>query len=286
MTRTAASIVEIRRGSSIITALDWGGTGPAVVLLHPNGFCAGLFEPIARGLPETCRPIAIDLRGHGTSTGSVDAAAYGFDRLAADVAAVIDAMALDRVVGVGASLGGAVAIMADKANPGLWQGLLLAEPVAFPAMEFGLETENPMAAGARRRRRTFPNQKSMIAAYSRRAPLSELAPEALEAYVRWGTTTDSEGTHLRCDPKVEATIFEVSATTTGASAAWDHLPRLSCPLTIVAGSETFLPDMFTTQAEHAGAPLLTVPGGHFVLHEDTARGVELIDRHVLEPARR
>jgi len=279
--RADPAIVEVRHDSSTITALDWGGTGPAVVLLHPNGFCAGLFEPIARALPETCRPIAIDLRGHGASTTPPDATGYGFADLAGDVTAVIEAMALDQVVGVGASLGGAVAIMVDKANPGLWQRLLLAEPVAFPAMEFGPETENPMATGARRRRRNFTSEASMTAAYSRRAPLSELAPEALEAYIRWGTTTTSEGIHLRCDPEIEATIFEISTTETGAPAAWDHLPHISCPITIVAGSETFLPDIFATQADHAGAPLLTLPGGHFVLHEDTARGVELINRHLL-----
>src|SRR5207244_3088448 len=31
-----------------IGALDWGGDGPPLVLLHPNGFCAGVFDPLAR----------------------------------------------------------------------------------------------------------------------------------------------------------------------------------------------------------------------------------------------
>jgi len=35
-----------------IAALDWGGASGAhpLLLLHPNGFCAGLFDPIARRL--------------------------------------------------------------------------------------------------------------------------------------------------------------------------------------------------------------------------------------------
>ncbi len=33
-----------------IAALDWGGDGPPLLLLHPNGFCAGLFDPLARRL--------------------------------------------------------------------------------------------------------------------------------------------------------------------------------------------------------------------------------------------
>jgi hypothetical protein len=50
----------------------------------------------------------------------------------------------------------------------------------------------------------------------------------------------------------------------------------------VAGEDTFLPDIFDAQARHASAPLDTVAGGHFVLHEDTARAVDLITRHTLD----
>lgn len=275
------AVMEIRRGSATITALDWGGPDPVVVLLHPNGFCAGLYEPVARGLRRSCRPVAIDLRGHGASHAPSKPDEYHFAHLADDVAAVLDAITPESVVGVGGSLGGAIAVMVDKAHPGRWQRLLLAEPVAFPLDAFDETAENPMATAARQRRRTFANATAMAAAYRRRPPLSQLAPEALDAYLHWGTVTDDAGTHLRCDPEIEATIFETSATSAGAPAAWDHLPHVSCPLTILAGSETFLPDIFTTQAQHAGAPLVTVPGGHFVLHEDTARAVNLIERHVL-----
>lgn len=276
------SVVEVRQRGFTITALDWGGTGPAVVLLHPNGFCAGLYEPVAMALRTRCRPIAIDLLGHGASDAPAEPAQYEFSRLGDDVLAVLDELALASPIGVGGSLGGAVAVMVDKADPGRWQRLLLAEPVAFPLEAFGESAENPMAAGARKRRRTFPDAQSMAEAYRSRAPLSQLAPEALDAYVRWGTTTDGAGTHLRCDPEVEATIFEVSGTNAGAAAAWEHLPHLSCPATILAGSETFLPDVFAAQADHAGAPLVTVDGGHFVLHEDSARGVDLITRYAID----
>lgn len=282
MNQVTPEIVEVRRGNRTVTALDWGGHGRPVVLLHPNGFCAGVYEPIAQLLRGRCRPIAIDLPGHGSSTAPTELAQFAFERFASDVVAVIEAMDLEQVVGVGGSLGGAVALMVDNARPGLWQRLLLAEPVAFPAMDFANASENPMAAAARRRRRTFVSREAMIAAYSRRAPLSELAPEALKAYVRWGSTTDDAGTHLRCDPETEATIFEVSATKDGAQAAWDHLPHISCPVTIVAGTETFLPDMFASQADRAAAQLVTLPGGHFVLHEDSERGADLIDRYALQ----
>src|SRR5262249_17751666 len=43
-----------------IGALDWGGHGPPLVLLHPNGFCAGVFDPLARALLAEHRVIGID----------------------------------------------------------------------------------------------------------------------------------------------------------------------------------------------------------------------------------
>jgi pimeloyl-ACP methyl ester carboxylesterase len=76
-------------------------------------------------------------------------------------------------------------------------------------------------------------------------------------------------------------IFEVSAKPRGAPDAWDHLAHISCPTTIVAGENTFLPDIFAAQAERAHAALVVVSGGHFVLHENTARGADLIAQYAL-----
>lgn len=275
-------VVDVAPGVRL-QVLDWGGPDPAVVLLHPNGFCAGLYEPLADRLRQVARPIGIDLRGHGASSAPTGADNYAFERLAADVAAVLDVLNLHRVVGVGGSLGGAVAVLVDRLDPGRWSRLLLAEPVAFPISDESAPAgpENPMAAGARRRRDRFPDRAAVVHAYRGRPPLSQLAPEALEAYVRWGTVEDGDGVRLACRPEVEATVFEVSTGPDGAAAAWEHLPRLHATAAIVAGEQTFLPDIFAEQAARAGADLVTVPGGHFVLHEDTARGVALIERYAL-----
>jgi pimeloyl-ACP methyl ester carboxylesterase len=271
--------VDVRSELSI-RVLDWGGNGPPVVLLHPNGFCAGLYEPIAERIRPTARPIAIDLRGHGGSSAPSGSAAYRFEAFARDILDVLDHLGLHDVAGVGGSLGGAAAILVDRLDPGRWRRLLLAEPVAFPASAIS-EGDNPMSAAARRRRPRFDSRPAAVAAYRHKEPLAQLAPEALDAYLRWGTVADGTGVRLSCLPEIEAIVFDVSATPAGAADAWDHLPRLSCPTTIVSGQDSFLPDVFAVQAELAGANLVTVPGGHFVLHEDTARGAELISRYAL-----
>jgi pimeloyl-ACP methyl ester carboxylesterase len=279
----APDVIYLELASGLtIRALDWGGPAPAVVLLHPNGFCGGLYDPIADRLRTIARPVAFDLRGHGGSSAPRNASRYGFEALAADVLAALDLLGIERAAGVGGSLGGGVAILVDRLDPGRWSRLLLAEPVAFPSSIFSKQADNPMAAAARRRRRTFDSEEQAIRSYRRKPPLSQLAPEALEAYVRWGTVRRGRWVDLACAPEVEATIFEVSATPMGAADAWQHLGDLSCAATIVAGDDTFLPDIFTSQASRAGADLVMVPGGHFVLHEDTDRGVALVRRFALD----
>lgn len=270
----------LTRNGEALRVLDWDHAGAPVVMLHPNGFCGGLYEPVARALNAN-RTVAIDLPGHGDSTTPADSARYRFASIARDVLDVLDQLGLHGIAGVGASLGGAVAVLVDQIDPGRWSQLLLAEPVAFPASLFSPDRPNPMAIAARRRRRTFGSRGEMRVHYRSREPLSQLGADALDAYLQWGTIEQRDGVHLACDPDTEALIFEMSTTAHGAPAAWDHLAHLSCPALIVAGADSFLPDIFGQQADRADAALLTLPGGHFVLHEDTARTAALIRQRVL-----
>jgi pimeloyl-ACP methyl ester carboxylesterase len=273
------------RVGEALRVLDWDHGGTPVVMLHPNGFCGGLYEPVARALDGDARTIAIDLAGHGDSTTPTDPTRYRFVSMAHDVLEVLDQLGLRGIAGIGASLGGAVAALVDQLDPGRWSQLLLAEPVAFPPSLFSADQPNPMAIAARRRRRSFGSRDEMRAHYLSREPLSQLGADALDGYLQWGTIEHADGIHLACDPDTEALVFEMSTTAHGAPAAWDHLANLSCPAVIVAGAHSFLPDVFEQQADRADAMLLTLPGGHFVLHEDTDRTAALIRARVLaQPA--
>src|SRR3546814_12103384 len=82
----------------------------------PNGFCAGLFDPLARRLATDHHVVAVDLAGHGCSS-ALPQDDLTFTRLASDVIAVLDGLGIASAAAVGQSLGGGVAILVDRARP-------------------------------------------------------------------------------------------------------------------------------------------------------------------------
>jgi pimeloyl-ACP methyl ester carboxylesterase len=264
-----------------IGALDWGGDGPPLVLLHPNGFCAGVFEPLARALTVDHRVVGVDLRGHGTSDAPTTYEECGFVAAAGDVVAMLDHLGLDEVAILGESLGGGTGILVDLLQPGRVRSLLLCEPIAFDGLP-GRDAENPMAAMARKRRAVWADRESVRESYGSRPPMNVMEPEALAGYVRWGFRDRSDGqVELACPPEVEAWFFECGARPDGAPAAFDHLESLTAGVAVVCAADTDLPDgMFAAQAERAGVPLVTVEGTHFFVQEDTARAAALVQEHL------
>jgi pimeloyl-ACP methyl ester carboxylesterase len=273
-----------------VAALDWGGDGAPLLLLHPNGFCAGLFDPLARRLRGRFRPIGVDLRAHGGTDAPIHIDDYAFDLLAGDVLAVLDHLGVEHVVALGQSLGGGVAILVDRLRPGEISKLLLCEAIAFSPVDHPMRRRgagpgdggNFMAEIARKRREVWPDRDTVLRSYGSRPPLDELAPEALEAYVRWGFVDRPDGrVELACPPAAEATIFEVSSYEQGALQAWAHLDALTAAATVACGDRSDLPpEWFAAQAERAGARLVTLAGGHFFLQEDTARAERLVLEHL------
>jgi pimeloyl-ACP methyl ester carboxylesterase len=253
--------------------------------LHPNGFCAGLFDPIARRLAAggAFRPVGVDLRGHGATGKPEPPDPYHYEGMAADVIAVLDVLAFDEVDIAGGSLGGGVAIHIDRLQPGRARRLMLCEPIALPATgDRAPDEEHPMVAGALRRKAVWPSRDAMCHSYGSRPPMNRLAPEALAAYVAYGTVDRPDGqVELACPPAVEAAIFGSPVSRRGVHAAFEHLAQLTASVAVLAGDRSFVAlERFELVAGAAGVPLEIVTGDHFFLHEDTARGVALIEEHL------
>ncbi len=241
-----------------IATYDLGGPGDDLLLVHATGFCAGVWTPLAAGLPEH-RRAALDVRGHGRS--GTPAAGMHWDGTADDVLATIDALGLEHPFGVGHSMGGASLVLAEQARPGTFRGLWLFEPIIFPPQ---LRSDdgpgNPLADGARRRRARFDSAQAAYENFARKPPLSELSPAALSAYVQYGFELQDDGSvELRCRPEVEAATYEMG----GVHHAFDHLAEVGCPVTVVCGTDRFPgPASFAPQVADG------LPVGHLESHPE------------------
>lgn len=275
-----------------IAYLDWRGqTGSSdletVVVVHPTGFCAGVFHPLVERLRDRFDFVGVDLRGHGASQRVTAVENLGNDQMALDVLAVADHLGLGRFKLLGVSLGGSVAIEVAVSAPERVISMMLCEAITVDASarersHFSYEDgEHPMAVAARRRRPIWPDRATIVESYGSRPPLSVLDPEALEAYVRWGFVDTPDGqVELACAPDTEANIFW-SPERYGPASTFERLADVTCPASVLAGTDTNLElQWFETQAGLLDTELVIVDGSHFFLFEDLDRGASLILKHL------
>lgn len=106
------------------------GQGEPIILLHGFGLNHHIWDPIVEAFHEKARFITPDLRGHGQS--EVTECTYSMDSLAADLAAFMDALGIQRASVGGHSLGGYVALAFAAAYPERLSGLALITTNARP----------------------------------------------------------------------------------------------------------------------------------------------------------
>jgi 2-hydroxy-6-oxonona-2,4-dienedioate hydrolase len=109
-----------------IRYVDTGGEGIPVLLLSGIGGSLELWSNQLDAMGKTLRLIALDYPGHGLSDG--DGQAHDPDSYAAFTLAVLTALGLERVVAVGNSLGGAIALRLAGLAPDSIAGMVLASP--------------------------------------------------------------------------------------------------------------------------------------------------------------
>jgi pimeloyl-ACP methyl ester carboxylesterase len=100
---TTAGTLSTTHGTTI--AFDESGSGEAMVLVHGITESRRMWDPVTELLAAQWRVVRVDLRGHGESERH---APYDAVTMAADVAAVVEHLGLDRPLLVGHSLGGVV----------------------------------------------------------------------------------------------------------------------------------------------------------------------------------
>ena len=133
MTALMAGIAARRVPTARLTqnVLETGRTdGPPVLFVHGNVSSSLFWQPTMLALPAPYRPLAVDLRGFGDTDPVPVDATRGVRDWSDDLAALLDALGLDRVHLVGWSLGGGVVMQSVIDAPDRVASLTLVAPVS------------------------------------------------------------------------------------------------------------------------------------------------------------
>jgi pimeloyl-ACP methyl ester carboxylesterase len=253
--------------------LDWGGAGLQVHFMHGNGFCAGTYAPFIANLSDNLHIFASDVRGHGDSLNLNHRRIRNWQIFVKDLKAIIEQVMTPPIVGMGHSLGAVTTYMAAAEYPHLFSGIVLIDPVILPRRLLwllaglkllGLTGKIPLARAARRRRRSFQGKKEALKLFAAgRGIFKTWHREFIDAYLECGLLEkDAETAVLKCDPELEAQIFESIPLN-----VWRYAKKITCPVLAIRGAVS---DIFFADAAQrltgsiADFELQTVPhSGHF-----------------------
>jgi len=115
----------VRGRAGTLACWEWPGGEPPALLLHGIGNYGRVWDFVADAVAGRVRLVAPDARGHGASVTPSDG--YAPEDFVADAIAVMDALALDRPVVVGHSMGGAHALVLAVTHPERVRALVLVD---------------------------------------------------------------------------------------------------------------------------------------------------------------
>lgn len=243
--------LRLEREDVSLSAVDFGGHGSPVILLHGLAGYAREWTDTAAWLCERHRVVAIDQRAHGASTRVPSTVAP--EAFVADALAWLDALALERASLVGQSFGGLIAFLAAASYPDRVTRLVVAE--ASPAADPGGEAE--VREWLRQWPVPFPDETAAIRFFGGDSSRTRAWVSGLE--------TRQEGLYPRFDAD---TVLR--ALREAASGWWDAWASIRCSTLIVRGEHGMAGEMAQEMAAQVGdAAVATIRGaGHDVHLED------------------
>ena len=205
-----------------IALQDWGGDGPLALLHHANGFCAALWIPVVESLRDRFHVVAMDARGHGDSAMPPEGAtpeSFSWSLMADDLRQVAEILLAESgqsqiALGLAHSFGGTLTLAAESRRPGLFDKLVLVDPVVPPPSWLSQArsgNESDLVQRARRRRDRWASRDEARELLAEKALFADWTSRAFEIYVQEGLRdTPDGGVELKCAREVEATIFSNS----------------------------------------------------------------------------
>ncbi len=231
-------------GGVSIAAWDWPGSSPEaqpLLFAHATGFHGRAWDEIARQFPER-RRVAVDIRGHGRSAKPQPP--YAWRDFGRDVAAVAEALGLERALGIAHSMGGHSTVCAAALRPETYARLLLVDPTIFPPEAYGGPL--PDAAFIAKRKNYFASPAEMIERYRHRLPFERWHPRVLRDYCEYGLLPVDGHFELACPPAIEASIYHQSKAP--HSDIYPEIAGIRQPVTLLRSGNARRPGVFDLSA--------------------------------------
>jgi len=275
---------------------DFGGRGPVLHFSHPNAYTPGCFRQFL--LPLTARyhvlaarhrPLWYLASGNDTPDAPEAFIDWTWDAIADDLLRFLDEQALEKVIGVGHSLGAVATMMAARKEPERFRALALIEPVFLPPHVLAaiqahpkLAAERPFVLGALRRRDRWPSRADAFARFREKPVFARWTDAALWDYVNAGLHEDeTTGEVALSYPREwEARFYSRPPTN-----VWDELPGLAHPTLAVRATEsdTLFPEAWALwQNLQPAATFVEMDGVGHMLTAEAPEDVAAVVLHWLE----
>jgi pimeloyl-ACP methyl ester carboxylesterase len=218
---------------------DFGGAGRWLHLAHANGYPPNSYRALAGHLAQSHRVVSMEQRPLWPSSDPQD-----FDSwhpIGDDLLAFLEQHGIERLVGVGHSLGAVATMYAAVNCPELFAAVILIEPVFFPPATLDQLRQNPETAlrtplikRTNRRRNSWPNREAAFARFREKRVFSRLSDEALWDYVNSAVVAGPDDTaRLRYPREWEARIYATPPTD-----VWEKVAQLRPPTLAVRAAHS------------------------------------------------
>ncbi|MCG8588872.1 MAG: alpha/beta fold hydrolase [Proteobacteria bacterium] len=269
----------VQTGEIEVEYTDAGSGERPLVLVHGFTGSRDDWTEVVPRLASERRVLAPDLRGHGGSTNTGDAAGYTLDQLARDLAAFMDAVGVERCDLLGHSLGGMVALrFALEAGERLHSLILMDTAPAAPAgalmerISLGAEIIRNHGMGT-----LCDGMRGIAAQDPHRAPANRRCEEEMGSDRYWERI---RAKLLAMDPEAFVTLGRVLA---DHAPVTDRLGEIACPTLVIVGAEdaAFLAPAETLAAGLPRAEHVVVPdAAHSPQLENQAAWLAAIEAHL------
>jgi pimeloyl-ACP methyl ester carboxylesterase len=266
------------RGADGVTlhALEWSREGTPLVFLHGFSNEAHVWDDAAPAVAPYYRTLAFDLRGHGDSDRDPEQR-YDYDFHVADLESALAELGIDRLVLVGHSLGGRIAMRFAGKCPDRLAGLVIVDS----APELDVRGTVRISVDLQRGGASGGDGLSFASEAEYRDVLARAYPEVkrpiLERMARHMLRRRDDG---RFEPKLDPAWFKARAGAEENAARareerltkemWQALAEVPCPTLVVRGaaSDVMSPEVADRMVDEVlkHGQLAVVPrAGHSVM---------------------